>query len=89
MYLQVYVVPIGGMCVRQKCAIGGSGSTYIYGHIDRHFKEGMNVDEIKQFVVDCKCIRPSYFYLIIVILYTQYDTQFGDRRVHSQLNLAW
>lgn len=52
----MYVVPIGGMCVRQKCAIGGSGSTYIYGHIDRHFKEGMNVDEIKQFVVDCKFI---------------------------------
>lgn len=61
MYRQVYVVPIGGMCVRQKCAIGGSGSTYIYGHIDRHFKEGMNVDEIKQFVVDCKCIRPVIF----------------------------
>lgn len=64
-------MPIGGMCVRQKCAIGGSGSTYIYGHIDRHFKEGMNVDEIKQFVVDCKCMKPVIFlfYYFKIFLY--------------------
>uniref|UniRef100_A0A1B6EJL9 Proteasome subunit beta n=2 Tax=Proconiini TaxID=565685 RepID=A0A1B6EJL9_9HEMI len=49
---QVYVVPIGGMCVRQKCSIGGSGSTYIYGYVDANYREGMNVDEVKQFVVN-------------------------------------
>ncbi|XP_054273705.1 proteasome subunit beta type-6 [Macrosteles quadrilineatus] len=49
---QVYVVPIGGMCVRQKVAIGGSGSTYIYGYIDGNFKDGMSVEEIKKFVTN-------------------------------------
>merc|ERR1719402_116285 len=31
---QVYSLPIGGMLVRQKVALGGSGSTYIWGHMD-------------------------------------------------------
>ena len=30
---KVYSVPVGGMCVNQSVAIGGSGSTYLYGQI--------------------------------------------------------
>ncbi|CAG0918759.1 unnamed protein product [Notodromas monacha] len=47
---QVYLVPLGGMMVRQKIAAGGSGSTYIYGYLDSMFKEGMNQVECIEFV---------------------------------------
>nr|ABB86551.1 proteosome PSMB6/9 protein [Branchiostoma lanceolatum] len=46
---QVYSVPLGGMLVRQPVAIGGSGSTYVYGYVDSHFKEGMTKEECFQF----------------------------------------
>ena len=46
----MYSVPLGGMFVRQPCAIGGSGSTYIYGYVDAHYKEGMSKDECLKFV---------------------------------------
>jgi len=47
---QVYMIPIGGMCIRQPFAIGGSGSTYIYGHVDSVFKEKMNKNDCIDFV---------------------------------------
>lgn len=47
---QVYSIPLGGMCVRQSCAIGGSGSTYIYGFVDANFKKDMTKEESQQFV---------------------------------------
>jgi 20S proteasome subunit beta 1 len=47
---QVYEVPLGGSCVRQPFAIGGSGSTYIYGFVDSAFKPGMTKDECVAFV---------------------------------------
>ena len=31
----VYVLPLGGTLMKMPFAIGGSGSTYIYGHVDR------------------------------------------------------
>jgi len=48
---QVYAVPIGGMLARQKVAIGGSGSTYVYGFVDANFKENMSREECEQFVI--------------------------------------
>ena len=51
---QVYAIPIGGMIVRQAIAIGGSGSTYIYGFVDAEFKEGMSRDDCVEFVKKCK-----------------------------------
>ena len=36
--------------MRQPFTIGGSGSTYLYGHVDATFKEGMNKDECMEFV---------------------------------------
>ncbi|KAK3701365.1 hypothetical protein QZH41_008735 [Actinostola sp. cb2023] len=47
---QVYSIPLGGMCVRQPFTIGGSGSTYIYGHCDATYKKGMNKEECFKFV---------------------------------------
>ncbi|KAG8236443.1 hypothetical protein J437_LFUL016970 [Ladona fulva] len=49
---QVYSVPIGGMCVRQPISIGGSGSTYVYGHVDANFKLNMTKKECLQFVTN-------------------------------------
>ena len=34
-------------------AIGGSGSTYIYGLVDNKFREGMTKDEAKAMVEKC------------------------------------
>ena len=48
--LQVYSVPIGGMMQRQPFAIGGSGSTYLYGFVDAQFKTGMQKKECLKFV---------------------------------------
>lgn len=36
--------------IKQKFAIGGSGSTYIYGHVDAAFRENMTKEEAQQFV---------------------------------------
>ena len=47
---QVYTVPLGGMLVRQPLSIGGSGSTYVYGHVDASFRPGMSKDECVEFV---------------------------------------
>jgi len=47
---QVYTIPLGGMVMRQPFSIGGSGSTYIYGHVDATFKEGMTKEECCKFV---------------------------------------
>lgn len=68
----VYAVPLGGACVKVPFAIGGSGSTYIYGHVDATFRRGMTRDECMEFVRNgarwpCFCAawrwpaRPSLF----------------------------
>lgn len=49
---QVYCVPIGGMLQRQAIAVGGSGSTYIYGFVDSKFKKNMNKEETAKFVTE-------------------------------------
>ena len=50
--LQVYCIPLGGMCIRQPFTIGGSGSTYIYGYVDATYKEKMNVKECLEFTAN-------------------------------------
>lgn len=47
---QVYSIPLGGMCVRQKCTIGGSGSSYIYAFVKEFFKDRMQKDDCVEFV---------------------------------------
>ena len=41
----VYSIPLGGSLHKQSYAIGGSGSTYIYGYCDAYWKEGMSEAE--------------------------------------------
>lgn len=38
----VYSIPLGGSLHQQSYAIGGSGSTYIYGYCDSYWKENMS-----------------------------------------------
>jgi len=46
----VYNIPVGGGLFRQPWAIGGSGSTYVYGYCDATYKEGWGRDETVNFV---------------------------------------
>ncbi|XP_004617738.1 proteasome subunit beta type-9 [Sorex araneus] len=48
---QVYVT-LEGMLTRQPFAIGGSGSTYIYGYVDAAYKPGMTPEECRRFTTD-------------------------------------
>ncbi|XP_076035852.1 proteasome beta1 subunit [Oratosquilla oratoria] len=47
---QVYTLPLGGMIVRQSVAIGGSGSTFVWGYVDSAYREGMQKEECVDFV---------------------------------------
>ncbi|KAF3481826.1 uncharacterized protein GIQ15_04585 [Arthroderma uncinatum] len=47
---QVYSIPLGGSLHKQPYAIGGSGSTYIYGYCDANWREGMDEAEGVEFV---------------------------------------
>ena len=49
----MYSIPMGGTLVPQKYAIGGSGSSYIYGYCDANFKDNMNEEESVEFVRKC------------------------------------
>ena len=46
----VYSIPLGGSLHKQAYAIGGSGSTYIYGYCDAHWKDEMTEQEGIEFV---------------------------------------
>ncbi|KAF7433252.1 Proteasome subunit beta type-1 [Pleurotus ostreatus] len=46
----VYNIPLGGGLFRQPWAIGGSGSTYVYGYCDATYQEGWGKDETINFV---------------------------------------
>jgi Proteasome subunit len=46
----VYNIPLGGGLFRQPWAIGGSGSTYVYGYCDATYKEGWGRGETVEFV---------------------------------------
>lgn len=47
---QVYSIPLGGSLHKQPYAIGGSGSTYIYGFCDSNWREGMEEADAVAFV---------------------------------------
>ncbi|XP_047073092.1 proteasome subunit beta type-6-like [Lolium rigidum] len=48
---QIYSVPLGGTILRQPFAIGGSGSSYLYGLMDHEWRDGMTQEEAEKFVV--------------------------------------
>eukprot|EP01031_Cornospumella_fuschlensis_P027475 gene27475-33179_t len=47
---QIYEIPLGGTMMPQKFALGGSGSSYIYGLVDSLYRENMTRQECQQFV---------------------------------------
>ncbi|CCE63389.1 hypothetical protein TPHA_0E02990 [Tetrapisispora phaffii CBS 4417] len=47
---EVYSIPLGGSLHKQKYAIAGSGSTFIYGYCDKNYKENMTKDETVDFM---------------------------------------
>ena len=46
----VYSINIGGTLLKQPFALGGSGSTYVYGWCDSNYRPGMTKDECLEFV---------------------------------------
>eukprot|EP00834_Sanchytrium_tribonematis_P003032 NODE_107_length_18988_cov_0.534491.p10 type:complete len:218 gc:universal NODE_107_length_18988_cov_0.534491:12758-13411(+) len=46
----IYAIPLGGSVHKQPFTIGGSGSTFIYGYCDSHFKSDFNREECIEFV---------------------------------------
>lgn len=46
----VYNIPLGGGLFKQPWAIGGSGSTYVYGYCDATYQEGWGRDQTVEFV---------------------------------------
>ena len=47
---RVYNVPLGGGVFQQPWAIGGSGSTFIYGYCDSTWRPGMSREQTIEFV---------------------------------------
>lgn len=47
---EVYSIPLGGSLHKQSYAIGGSGSTFIYGYCDKNYKENMTKEETINFM---------------------------------------
>jgi 20S proteasome subunit beta 1 len=50
---QVYNITIGGTLMKIPFALGGSGSTYIYGLVDAEFRENLSAEEARTFVKKC------------------------------------
>ncbi|KAJ2704100.1 Proteasome subunit beta type-1, partial [Coemansia spiralis] len=55
----VFEVPLGGSLHKGQFAIGGSGSTYIYGYCDKAFRPGMSKDECVEFVKNAVSLAMS------------------------------
>lgn len=49
---EIYSISLGGSLHKAPYAIGGSGSTYIYGFCDSNWKDGMNEAEAVKFTKD-------------------------------------
>uniref|UniRef100_A0A0M3I9B4 proteasome endopeptidase complex n=2 Tax=Ascaris TaxID=6251 RepID=A0A0M3I9B4_ASCLU len=47
---QLYAIPLGGYVTRQRCTASGSGSTFVQGFLDNHWKPGLNADQCKEIV---------------------------------------
>ncbi|MEQ2311279.1 Proteasome subunit beta type-9 [Ameca splendens] len=43
---------LNGLLTRQPFAVGGSGSSYVYGFVDAEYRKGMSKEECQQFVVN-------------------------------------
>ncbi|KAL1921836.1 uncharacterized protein VTP21DRAFT_10478 [Calcarisporiella thermophila] len=55
----VYSIPLGGSLHKQPFAIGGSGSSYIYGYCDKAYRDGMTKEECIEFVKNAVSLAMS------------------------------
>ena len=53
----MYTVPLGGMLTRMPFATGGSGSSYVYGYVDTHYKENMTKEECLKFISEGRHLK--------------------------------
>jgi hypothetical protein len=65
---QVFSITMGGSMVKQPFALGGSGSTYIYGYCDANYRSGMTKDEASD--ASGRCI---FFFKIFSLAPTVFD----------------
>jgi 20S proteasome subunit beta 1 len=63
----VYSIPLGGSLHKRPFAIGGSGSSYIYGYCDANYREGMTREECIQFTKNGKFLMLDIINLIALI----------------------
>ncbi|XP_043939248.1 proteasome subunit beta type-9-like isoform X2 [Protopterus annectens] len=78
---QVYGT-LGGMMIKQQFALGGSGSTYIYGFADSAFKPGMTKEECLKFT---KCADHQ----MIGIASAAPNLSFHNTMSHHPQHLPW
>lgn len=55
----VYNIPLGGSLHRSPYAIGGSGSSYIYGYCDANWRQGFNAQQAESFVINSVALAMS------------------------------
>ncbi|KAK6291031.1 hypothetical protein J4Q44_G00385640 [Coregonus suidteri] len=55
---QVYVT-LNGLLSRQPFAVGGSGSSYVYGFVDAEYRKAMSKEDCQQFVVNTLSLAMS------------------------------
>ena len=74
--------------MRQPFAIGGSGSTYVYGYCDAHYQPGMTREECIQFVKNGKtrslwthtqCIYVCWLHPLQTVLGNSTELTYGIR----------
>lgn len=57
---------LNGLLTRQPFAVGGSGSSYVYGFVDAEYRRGMSKEECQQFVVNSKfCFFPQKAFFFV------------------------
>lgn len=89
--LQVYVVSLGGMLLRQPVTIGGSGSTFIYGYVDAKYKPNMSREECLQFATNGSALI-SLIILKYPRLFVSLSYKVGKRAkksAHVYLTTKW
>lgn len=52
------------MCVRQSVAVGGSGSTYVYGYVDANYKKGMTQEECVDFITKSNTLLIFFYFFL-------------------------
>ena len=86
----IYEVGSGGTMTKRIIAMNGSGSHYINGYVDKHFKENMTKEEAKEFLktaVTLALFRDNHSGGIVRILDITKDGVTREYHPYNKLNL--